>query len=62
MAKQTVTALRMVPIVEAVNIPLVAKLMESGAFKHTDVHDRSAAAMLDELARVTAALSSLRAR
>ena len=60
MAKLTVTALRMVPIVEAVNIPFVAKLVEDGAFKHTDVHDKSAAAMLDELVRWAGALATLR--
>jgi len=61
MAKLTVTALRMVPIVEAVNIPFVAKLVEDGAFKHTDVHDKSAAVMLDELVRWAGALATLRA-
>ena len=60
MTKQTLTALRMMPIVEAVNIPFVAKLMEAGAFKATDVHDKSAAAMLDELIRWAAALRPLR--
>jgi NAD(P)H-dependent FMN reductase len=60
MAKLTVTALRMVPIVEAVNIPFVARLVEDGAFTHTDVHDTSAAAMLDELVRWAGALAPLR--
>jgi NAD(P)H-dependent FMN reductase len=62
MAKQTVTALRMVPIVEAVNIPFVAKLIEGGLFKNSEIHDKSAAALLDELVRWTGALSSLRQR
>jgi NAD(P)H-dependent FMN reductase len=61
MAKQTVSALRMVPIVEAVNIPFVAKLVDGGVFKHTDVHDKSAVALLDELFRWTTALAVLRA-
>ena len=61
MTKQTVTALRMMPIAEAVSIPFVAKLVEDGAFTHTDVHDKSAAAMLDELVRWAAALATLRA-
>ena len=60
MAKQTVSALRMVPIVEAVNIPFVAKLVEDGAFKNTEIHDKSAAAMLDELGRWAGALATLR--
>ncbi len=62
MAKQTVTAVRMVPIVEAVNLPFVAKLVEGGVFKAADVHDTSAAALLDELVKWTGALASLRAR
>ena len=61
MAKLTVTALRMMPIVEAVNIPFVAKLVEGGVFKHTEVHDKSAVALLDELFRWTTALAALRA-
>jgi NAD(P)H-dependent FMN reductase len=60
MAKQTVTALNMMPIVEAVNIPFVAKLVEGGAFAAADVHNRSAAALLDALAKWTSALSTLR--
>ncbi len=60
MTKLTVTALKMVPMVEAVNIPFVAKLVENGAFTHTDVHDTSAAVMLDELVRWAGALATLR--
>jgi NAD(P)H-dependent FMN reductase len=60
MAKQTVTALNMMPIVEAVNIPFVAKLVEGGAFAAADVHNRSAAALLEALAKWTSALSTLR--
>jgi NAD(P)H-dependent FMN reductase len=61
MTKQTLAALRMVPIVEAVNIPFVAKLIEGGAFKATEVHDKSAATLLDELIRWAGALKTLRA-
>ena len=60
MTKQTLTALRMMPIVEAVTIPLVATLVEGGAFKASDVHDKSATAMLDELGRWAEALGTLR--
>ena len=62
MAKQTLTALKMVPIVEAVTIPFVAQAIdrESGTFKATEQHDKGAATMLDELHRWTAALKSLR--
>jgi NAD(P)H-dependent FMN reductase len=62
MTKQTLGALKMVPIVEAVTIPFVAQAIdrESGAFKATEQHDKAAAAMLDELLRWTTALASLR--
>ena len=60
MTKQTLTALRMMPIVEAVNIPFVAKLVEGGQFKATEVHDKSARAMLDELIRWATAMKTLR--
>jgi NAD(P)H-dependent FMN reductase len=63
MVKQTVTALKMVPIAEAVSIPFVAQAVdkESGTFKATEPKNKSAAAMLDELARWTTALATLRA-
>jgi len=62
MAKQTLGALKMVPIVEAVTIPFVSQAIdrESGKFKATEQHDKGAAAMLDELHRWTTALASLR--
>jgi NAD(P)H-dependent FMN reductase len=63
MVKQTVTAMKMVPIPEAVTIPFVAQLIdkETGAFKATDANNASAVTLLDELARWTAALATLRA-
>ena len=62
LTKQTLTTLKMVPIVEAVVIPFVAKAVdrETGVFTATEVHDASATAMLDELLRWTNALASLR--
>ena len=59
-AKQTLSAVKLVAIPEAVTIPFVAKLVEDNTFAATDVHDKSAAAMLDELAKWTSALSTLR--
>ncbi|WP_205739769.1 NADPH-dependent FMN reductase [Georgenia sp. SYP-B2076] len=50
--KPVLDALRMAVAVEAVNIPFVATLMQDGAFRPTDIVDASAAAMLDELARL----------
>jgi NAD(P)H-dependent FMN reductase len=61
-AKQTLSAVKLVAIPEAVTIPFVAKLVEHNTFAATDVHDKSAAAMLDELAKWTSALSTLRPR
>lgn len=63
MVKQTVTALKMVPIAEAISIPFVRQAIdkESGAFKATDAQDKTAATVLDELARWTTALTTLRA-
>ena len=63
MVKQTVTALKMMPIPEAVTISFVGQAIDkdTGAFKATESHDRMAAAMLDELCRWTASLATLRA-
>ena len=60
MAKQTVTALRMMPIVEAVNLPFIAKLVEGGVFQAAEIHDKSAAAMLEELYKWAVALKPMR--
>jgi NAD(P)H-dependent FMN reductase len=63
MVKQTVGAFKMVPIVEAISIPFVGQAIdkESGTFKATDSQAKTAATMLDELARWTTALATLRA-
>jgi NAD(P)H-dependent FMN reductase len=60
MTKSLLTTLKIVPIVEAVTIPFIARLVESGRFKADEKHEKSAAAMLDELARWTKALGDLR--
>jgi NAD(P)H-dependent FMN reductase len=62
LTKQTLTTLKMVPIVEAVAIPFVAQAVdrEAGVFKATEAHEKSATAMLDELLRWTEALAVLR--
>jgi NAD(P)H-dependent FMN reductase len=61
-AKQTLTTLKMVPIVEAVVIPFVTQAVdrETGLFKATEQHDKAATVMLDELLRWTDALAPLR--
>lgn len=58
--RQFVSTFKMVPIVEAVAVPFVAKLIEDGRFVGGESYDRSAKAMLDELLRWTKALRSLR--
>jgi len=62
MAKLSLQALKMVPIVEAVAIPFVAQTIdrESGKFNATEQHDKSATVMLDELYRWAGALATLR--
>lgn len=60
MTKSLLTTLKIVPIVEAVTIPFISRLVEDGTFKHDEKHNTSAAAMLDELARWTKALHALR--
>jgi NAD(P)H-dependent FMN reductase len=63
MLKQVLTALKMVPVVEAVNIPFVRELLdEDGRLKPTEAMEASATAMLDELLRWTESLRPLRAR
>lgn len=53
--KQVVTTLRMVPILEAVNIPFAFTLLnEEGGFDGSPLADTAAVAMLDELARISA--------
>jgi len=58
--KQLVTTLKMMPMYEAVNIPFFTQFMKDGKFQSTDSHQRAAAAMLDELAKWTGALTGLR--
>ena len=59
-AKVMLTTFKIVPIVEAVAIPFIGKLVENGALSADEKLDKSATAMLDELARWTKALNALR--
>jgi NAD(P)H-dependent FMN reductase len=61
MTKQIVSALKMVPVYEAVYIPFVASRIHDGRFDPSDVTEDAAAALLDELVRVEAGLHTLRA-
>jgi NAD(P)H-dependent FMN reductase len=61
MLKQVLTALKIMPVPEAVNIPFVAQhLDEDRRFKSNELIDASATAMLDELQKWTEALSGQR--
>jgi NAD(P)H-dependent FMN reductase len=59
--KLQMACLKMVPILEAVTIPMVAQHVdEKKTFNPSDIHTKSAAALLDELARWAAALKPMR--
>jgi NAD(P)H-dependent FMN reductase len=58
--KQVVTTLSMMPLVEAVTIPMVATHIVDGELKPTELMEQSAAAMLDALVRWESALRTLR--
>ncbi len=61
MAKQVVTALKMMPMAEAVTIPFVTQFMgDDGEIHANQMMEGAASAMLDELARWEAALRPLR--
>ena len=60
MTKQILTTLKVVPLYEAVNIPFFNQFMKDGTFQGNDSHKKAATVMLDELARWTKALASLR--
>jgi NAD(P)H-dependent FMN reductase len=55
--KQVVTALKMVPVVESVNIPFFSQFIdEAGGVRPNDAMNRAAGAMLYELLRITTLL------
>ncbi|MCA9529654.1 MAG: NAD(P)H-dependent oxidoreductase [Myxococcales bacterium] len=59
-AKHLLTSVEMAPIKQQVMIPMVAKHLEDGVFKPTEIHEKSAQTMLDALARWAKALKSMR--
>jgi NAD(P)H-dependent FMN reductase len=60
--KQVVTALKMVPIAESVNIPFHVQFFdEDGRLQANETMELAAGAMLDELLRVESAFEPLRA-
>lgn len=60
MTKPRLLAFNMMPIVEAVPIPFVAKQIHDGRFEPTEPQTKSLKATLDELLRWTTALKVLR--
>ncbi|CAM3669684.1 NAD(P)H-dependent FMN reductase OS=Castellaniella defragrans OX=75697 GN=HNR28_001076 PE=4 SV=1 [Castellaniella denitrificans] len=61
-AKPQVTTLKMMPMMEGVAIPMVAKhIQENGEFASNELIDASATALLDELLRWATALKTMRA-
>ncbi|MGE7417730.1 NADPH-dependent FMN reductase [Methylobacterium tarhaniae] len=60
LAKQTLTTLKMAPIVEAVTIQMVAQHVKAEQFSPTEIHQTSARTMLNELHRWAQALKRLR--
>lgn len=60
--KQILTTLKIVPIVEAVMIPMVREHFDKeGRFLPNEIHSQSATVMLNELSRWNNALTTLRA-
>jgi len=60
MAKQVVTTLKMVPLVEAVNIHMVPKYIHDGQFVPDETHDKSLEKVLGELNRWSDTLRAMR--
>ncbi|HEX2678016.1 MAG TPA: NAD(P)H-dependent oxidoreductase [Polyangiales bacterium] len=60
MTKLLLTAVKVMPLPEAVTIPSVGSLVENGTFKGGDNFDKAATGLLDELLRWANALKVLR--
>ena len=58
--KLMVTGFKMMPMVEAVNIPFFTQFVQDGVFKANETHEKSVNPMLDELLRWSGALKTLR--
>lgn len=60
MTKQTLCALKMVPLTEAVTLPFAAKQIANGTFGGSPENEKAATTMLDELHRYAEALKPMR--
>jgi NAD(P)H-dependent FMN reductase len=58
--KQVITAVRMYPVVDAVNIPFHPQFFDEGQFRSNEIMEQAADAMLDELVDAEAALRPMR--
>ncbi|HEX6345221.1 NAD(P)H-dependent oxidoreductase [Umezawaea sp.] len=58
--KQVVTTLRMVPVLDAVHIPFVQQHLDDGALTPNDVMTSASKQLLDELVKLSTALSAIR--
>lgn len=61
MEKLLLTSVKVMPIPEAVALPMFPQHLGSGGFKPPELQHKAAVSMLDELARWAAALKTLRA-
>lgn len=59
-AKLPLTTLKMVPILEAVMVPMVSEHIREGRFEPNDIHNESAEVLLAELHRWAEALKPMR--
>jgi NAD(P)H-dependent FMN reductase len=62
MAKLVITALKMMPIPEAVSIPFFSEYLKDGSFTPPPAQNATARVMLNELERWASALAPLRAK
>ena len=60
MARGSMSAFKLIAIPEAVSLPFFMKTIENGVFTPGETQDKTLATVLDELARWTGALSTLR--
>jgi len=61
MSKSVLTTLKMMPIPEAVTLPLYLQMMKDGVFEPPESAHKSAQSLLDELERWASALKPMRA-
>lgn len=58
--RPVLSVLKMVPVTEAVALPMVFNQIVGGEFVPTEINEQSAATMLDELVKIESALAPLR--